>query len=723
MADLLLELFSEEIPARMQLRAASDLKRVVTDALVEAGLPYADAGAFSTPRRLCLAVAGLPDHSAPRREERRGPRVDAPEKALEGFLRSTGLAREALEQRPDKKGDVWFAVTETPGRPVADIVAEVVSATIHAFPWPKSMRWGSGSLRWVRPLHSVLCILHDEAGANAVPLGIEGVSDGDVTHGHRFMAPGPITVTSFEDYEAQLARAFVTIDPAARAEKIAHDAAQLAFAQGLEVVEDAALLAEIAGLVEWPVVLMGAIGADFLDLPVEVLQTSMAEHQKFLSVRNAKTGGITHYITVANRETADNGATILAGNGRVLAARLADAKFFWDNDLRKIQSDGLEAMGAPLASVTFHSKLGSEADRVARIGSLARRIAPQLGAEPDLAEQAARVCKADLASEMVYEFPELQGVMGRYYAQASGLDPEVSDACETHYAPLGPSDAVPTAPVSVAVSLAEKIDKLTGFWSIDEKPTGSKDPFALRRAALGVFRVVLSQDRKLNLLDLFDVHLDRLRVDLPEDKQRQNGSDVASPEHDAATQLTEYYGVDRNTVSVDLLGFLHDRLKVHLRDQGVRHDVIDACIALPGNDDLALLVKRVEAVQALIGSADGENLVQAYRRAVNILTSEEKKDGVYYEMDPEAKFADRGAETGLFEALDVARPQLDTTLGAEDFIAAAATLAGLRAPIDAFFEDVQVNTDNAIVRRNRLCLLNRIRVVMHRVADFSALEG
>ncbi len=488
MPDLLIELFSEEIPARMQARAAADLKRLVTDGIVEAGLTYAHAGAHVTPRRLTLALEGVADRSPDRVEERRGPKVGAPDKAMEGFLRGAGVAREDLEARADKKGEVWFAKIHHPGRPAAEIVAEVLEAAIRGFPWPKSMRWGAGSLRWVRPLHRIVCILTGPEGAEVVPLEVDGIRAGDVTEGHRFMSPGEIRVSSFEDYQARLKRAHVMLDAEERAETIRAEAQNMAFSTGLEVVPDEALLAEVAGLVEWPVVLMGEIDPRFLDLPPEVLQTSMREHQKFLSLRDPGTGRIVRFVTVANRETEDHGATILAGNQRVLAARLADADFFWQNDLA-VAKAGMGPWQEALGAVTFHAKLGSEADRVARIAALARDLAPAVGADPDAAEQAAKLAKADLVSEMVYEFPELQGVMGRYYAQAAGYPEEVAIAVAEHYAPLGPSDAVPTAPVSVAVSLAEKIDKLTGFWAIDEKPTGSKDPYALRRAALGVIRL------------------------------------------------------------------------------------------------------------------------------------------------------------------------------------------------------------------------------------------
>ncbi|WP_341205224.1 glycine--tRNA ligase subunit beta, partial [uncultured Sulfitobacter sp.] len=473
MPDLLIELFSEEIPARMQARAADDLKKLVTNGLVDAGLTYASAAAFSTPRRLTLTIEGMLDASPSLVEERKGPKADAPEKAIEGFLRGAGLTRDQLEERDTPKGKILFAMINKPGRPAAEIVAEVLETTIRNFPWPKSMRWGSGSLRWVRPLHSILCILSAEDGAQTVPLTIDGITAGDTTRGHRFLAPDTITVSSFDDYSAKLKRAFVVLDPAERRDTIWNDATNMAFANGLEVVEDAGLLAEVAGLVEYPVVLMGQIGDDFLGLPPEVLQTSMKEHQKFFSVRNPKTGRIERFVTVANRTTADDGATILAGNEKVLSARLSDAKFFWENDLRIAQSEaGMQTWVDRLSNVTFHNKLGTQAELISRMEALAGELAPMVGADAEEARAAARFAKADLSSEMVYEFPELQGLMGSYYAKAAGKSDAIAAAAQDHYAPLGPSDDVPTAPVSIAVALAEKIDKLTGFWAIDEKPTG-----------------------------------------------------------------------------------------------------------------------------------------------------------------------------------------------------------------------------------------------------------
>ncbi|UFS64044.1 glycine--tRNA ligase subunit beta [Paracoccus denitrificans] len=685
MPDLLIELFSEEIPARMQARARGDLKKLVTDGLVEAGLTYKSAGAFSTPRRLALAIEGLTAQSPTTREERKGPRTDAPEAALEGFLRSTGLTREQLEARDDKKGQVWFAVVTKPGRPAAEIVAEVLERAIRDFPWPKSMRWGSGSLRWVRPLHSIICLLSDESGASVVPLEIEGIGAGNTTRGHRFMAPDEIAVSGFEDYAAKLRRARVMLDAAEREAAIRQEAANLAFARGWEIVPDEGLLSEVAGLVEWPVPLMGAIEDRFLALPPEVLQTSMKEHQKFFSARNPKTGRIEGFVTVANIETPDHGETILKGNQRVLAARLSDAAFFWENDLREAKA-GMADWAEGLRSVTFQSKLGSQVDRIARIAALAREIAPLVGADADQAEQAARIAKLDLRSAMVGEFPELQGIMGRYYALEAGLPEPVADAARDHYSPLGPSDAVPSAPVSVAVALADKLDTLTGFWAIDEKPTGSKDPFALRRAALGVIRLLLVNGVRANLGQTFA---------------------KARPDADAA----------------DLLAFFHDRLKVHLRDQGVRHDIIDAVLSMPGNDDLVLLVNRATALSDVLRTEDGTNLLQGLKRAGNILAQAEEKDGVEYSFGADPKFAETDEERTLFAALDKAEPAIREAVRLEDFQAATQGIASLRAPIDAFFEAVQINSDNQILRRNRLNLLSRIRDAGRLIADFGRIEG
>jgi glycyl-tRNA synthetase beta chain len=695
MPNLLIELFSEEIPARMQRRAAEDLKKLITNGMVDAGLTYAGAAAFSTPRRLTLAVEDVLSESPTVREERKGPRVDAPEKAIEGFLRGALLSKDQLEVRDEKKGQVYFATIEKPGRPAADIIAEVLEHAIRNFPWPKSMRWGSGALRWVRPLHSIICVLSDDMDATVVPVNIDGIESGNQTMGHRFMSSGaPITVSGFDDYAALLKKEHVILDPEERAQMIWQDATNIAFASGLDVVEDAGLLAEASGLVEWPVVLMGEIDQEFLELPPEVLQTSMREHQKFFSVSGPKSGKITRFITVANRETADQGATILAGNQKVLSARLADAKFFWENDLRVAQNDGLTAWTARLENVTFHNKLGSQKDRIDRIIALAGDLTIATSADAGLTQKAAGVAKADLSSEMVYEFPELQGLMGRYYAEAAGLEQEVANACEQHWQPLGPSDDVPTEAVSATVALADKLDTLCGFWAIDEKPTGSKDPFALRRAALGVIRLVLENQIRLPLLKAAVEHMARFA-------NAENASAVAS----------------------DLLGFFHDRLKVYLRDRGIPHDVIDACVAMDGNDDIALLVKRAEALSEFLASADGENLVQGFRRANNILTQAEEKDGVEYSFGADVKFAETDEERVLFGALETQGPKIDAAMQAEDFAAAMGAMAALRAPVDAFFEAVQVNSDNEIVRRNRLNLLSQVRNTCARVADLGRIEA
>lgn len=748
MPDLLIELFSEEIPARMQARAADDLKKRVTDGLVGAGLTYGGASGLSTPRRLTLAVEGLLAASPDLREERKGPKVGAPDKAIEGFLRGAGLTRDQLEERDTPKGPVYFASVHKPGRPASEIIAEVLENVVRNFPWPKSMRWGAGPLRWVRPLQSILCILSDETGVSVVPLDIDGIKSGDKTEGHRFMAPGRFSVTSFEDYEVKLKRAFVILSPQERADHIWADASNLAFAAGLELVEDKGLLAEVAGLVEWPVVLMGRIGADYLQLPPEVLQTSMREHQKFFSVRDPKSGGITRFVTVANRDTAGQGATILAGNEKVLSARLADAKFFWDNDLRVATTD-MRIWTQSLENVTFHNKLGSQGDRIRRIAALSRELSGVTGADADQAETAALLAKADLSSEMVYEFPELQGLMGRYYIEASGQDKAIAAVAEEHYSPLGPSDDVPSAPLSVAVALADKLDTLTGFWAIDEKPTGSKDPFALRRAALGVIRLILSNDLRLPLDRYVDRQFLRHKIHLNGDGDEK---DLAAL-HDILEEIGDHgvFGAAYRTVmdklqgvdqpepaeesllrsigdlvpdlSTDLLAFFHDRLKVYLRDEGIRHDIIDACLAMPGSDDLNLLVKRARALAQALETEDGANLVQGFKRANNILTQAEEKDGVEYSYGADVKYAEADSEKALFAALQAGEPRIEAALKGEDFVAAVTEMAALRPAIDAFFEDVKINADSELLRRNRLNLLHQIRAICGQVADLTRIEG
>lgn len=750
MPDLLIELFSEEIPARMQSRAREDLRKLVTDGLVEAGLTYASAGAFSTPRRLVLSVEGLTSESRAVREERKGPSTSAPAQAVEGFLRSTGLTLGQLERRADKKGETFYAVVEKPGRQAAEIVAEVLEGVIRNFPWPKSMRWGSGTLRWVRPLQSIVCLLSDETGAHVVPLTVDGIVAGNVTEGHRFMGNGRFVVNGFDDYVVKLKRAKVVLDTAEREASIWQGAQNLAFAAGMEVVADPGLLTEVAGLVEWPVPLMGRIGEAFLGLPPEVLQTSMKEHQKFFSVRNPKTGRIEGFVTVANIEAADGGEVILKGNQKVLAARLSDAKFFWENDLRVARAGmGDWANGEwseGLRNVTFHNMPGSQADRVERIAALARQIAPLVEADAADAERAARLAKLDLRSSMVSEFPELQGVMGRYYALAAGEKPAVADAVRDHYSPLGPHDSVPSEPVTVAVALADKLNTLTAFWWFKEKPTGSKDPFALRRAALGVIRLIIENNARISLAQdetiLFSPVMSLWMTRVLEALQQTESpvlvamraiSDPFKLLDDRRKEIAEHRQVRDELLEVarsesqlavqDLLSFFHDRLKVYLKDQGIRHDIIDACLAMPGNDDLTLLVKRAEALAAVMETEDGANLIQGYKRAANILAQAEAKDGVEYSFGADIKFAETDEERALFTALDKAEAEITPAMAAEDFPKAMAAMAALRAPIDAFFTAVQVNSDNQIVRRNRLNLLHRIRAICSGVADLTRIEG
>lgn len=740
MPNLLIELFSEEIPARMQAGAAENLKTLVTNGLVEAGLTYSGAKAFSTPRRLALAVEGVSAESPTVREERKGPKVGAQEKAIEGFLRGAGISRGDLEERETPKGAIYFATIEKEGRAAEAIIAETLEATIRNFPWPKSMRWGDGSLRWVRPLHSIICLFEDEAGSRVIDFEIDGIKSGATTEGHRFMAPKRFSVTSFDDYEAQLKRAFVVLNAKERADDILQDATNQAFANGLELVEDNGLLMEVAGLVEWPVVLMGSIDETFLDLPPEVLQTSMKEHQKFFSVRNPKTNRIERFVTVANKRTSDNGATILAGNQKVLAARLSDAKFFWENDLR-VAKDGIETWTAQLSNVTFHNKLGSQAERIERISALARDLAPFVGADEDNAEKSAKLAKADLSSEMVYEFPELQGLMGRYYAKAAGLSDEIAAVAEEHYAPLGPSDNVPSAPLSVIVALADKIDTLTGFWAVSEKPTGSKDPFALRRAALGVIRLVRENNLSLRLERFVSLQLVRHKIGIlgssnPDDTDllRQVLAEMGTHgAFEAAYRVIEgkgdgsadfkQLGQDLPDTLCDLMSFFHDRLKVHLKDEGIRYDVIDACLANPQNDDLRLIAERATALERVLNTEEGANLVQGFKRANNILKQAELKDGVEYSYGADFKYAETDEEKVLFTALDQAAEAIAASLALGDHAGAMAAMAELRHPVDAFFEAVQINVDNEVLRRNRLNLLSRIRSVCGQVADLAQLEG
>lgn len=703
MPDLLLELFSEEIPARMQRKAASDLKKLVTDALVDAGLTYEGAREYWTPRRLTLDLRGLTARSADLKEERKGPRTDAPEKAVAGFLRGAGLASvEDAEVRSDpKKGDFYVAVIEKPGRNAQDIIADAMPGIIQNFPWPKSMRWGeksrdAGSLKWVRPLQSILCLFaSDTEEPEVIPFEAGGTMSGNITYGHRFHAPQPIEVRRFDDYVSALEKAKVVLDAERRKEIIRADAQNLAFAKGLELVEDEGLLEEVGNLVEWPVAIMGEFDVAFLDIPPEVIRLTIKENQKCFVLRQGSKGeGLSNnFLLVANIEATDGGKEIALGNAKVVNARLGDAKFFWESDLHQINTEGFAPWTAKLDMVTFHAKLGTQGARVQRIIALAEKLAPIVGADPALARRAAEICKADLNSAMVYEFPELQGQMGRRYADRAGEDTSVAQACEDHWKPQGPSDEVPANPVSAAVALADKLDTLTGFWAIDEKPTGSKDPYALRRAALGVIRLLLENDHKAHLSQLFAAAAESL-------------SDQTFAEAESA----------------DLLAFFHDRLKVYLRDNGARHDLIDAVIT-PQADDLLTVTRRVAALGSFLDSEDGKNLLAGTKRAANILAAEEKKGADIGSMEIVESLLEQGPESSLYEAVNQAESGAAQAIDKEDFSGAMAALAKLREPVDSFFEDVMVNVDDQKVRANRLALMQRIRAATATVADFSKIAG
>ena len=679
MPDLLLEFLSEEIPARMQARAAEDLRKLVTDRLVAAGLVYEGAKAFATPRRLALSVHGIPARQPDIKDEKKGPRVGAPENAIAGFLKAAGLKSiKDAKIQPDKKGDFYVAVIEKQGRRAIDVIAEIIPDVVQTFPWPKSMRWGSGRLNWVRPLHSIIATFGPETEEpDVVRFSVGGLAAGDETRGHRFMAPAPLKVRHFDDYMAKLEKAKVVLDPARRADIILADAKNLAFAQGFELVEDQGLLAEVAGLVEWPVTLMGSFDKAFLAIPEEVIRATIRNNQKCFVLRDPQTAKLVNkFILIANEEATDGGKAIVAGNERVIRARLSDAKFFYETDLKTRLEDRLPKF----AQIVFHEKLGTQAERIARIMALAGKLAPLVGADVAKTERAAQLCKTDLLTDVVGEFPELQGLMGRYYAEAQGEDEAVAHASEDHYKPKGPDDLVPSDPVSIAVALADKIDTLTGFWKIDEKPTGSKDPYALRRAALGVIRIVLDNSLRL--------------------------------------RLTKISGV-----SADLLSFFADRLKVQLREQGARHDLVDAVFALEGQDDLLMIVRRVEALGKFLDTDDGKNLLAGYKRATNIIRIEEKKDKRDYTGAPDAKRYQLPEEKALAEAIDVARKEAAAAVGKEDFAAAMRAIAKLRPRVDAFFDKVTVNVDDKALRENRLKLLNEIREATRAVADFSKIEG
>ena len=788
MPDLLLELFSEEIPARMQARAAEDLRKAVTDRLVGAGLVYEGAKAFVTPRRLTLSVHGVPARQPDLREEKKGPRVGAPDNAIAGFLKGAGLKSiDEAKVQPDKKGDFYVAVIERPGRAAIDVIGEMLPEVIKGFPWPKSMRWGEqskapGALSWVRPLHSIVATFGPETEEpEIVPFSVGGIAAGNETRGHRFLAPAPFTVRRFADYAQKLDKAKVVLDAERRRDIILTEAKQLAFAQGLELIEDDGLLAEVAGLVEWPVVLMGSFDEKFLRIPQEVIRATIRNNQKCFVLRDAAHAKLVDkFILVSNLEAEDGGKAIVAGNERVIRARLSDAKFFYETDLKTKLEDRLPKLNAML----FHEKLGTQGERVERLQQFAGKITKFINFRPADAqvtqlrevdardrvigkliydaERAALLAKADLVTDMVGEFPELQGLMGRYYAEAQGEDEAVAHAIEDHYKPKGPEDLVPSDPVSIVVALADKIDMLVGFWGIDETPTGSKDPYALRRAALGVIRIILDNAIHLRLGALLQSHFSSYIVQInKKDPRVQRASEELNAAAEAQFRGKEPYGqrgkktdvpessersvlrapleikidFDNLTMSsgpllgavngavANLLSFFADRLKAQLREQGARHDLVDAVFALEGQDDLLLIARCVEALGKFLDTEDGKNLLAGYKRATNIIRIEEKKDSREYTGAPDSKLYNLPEEKALAQAIDAAKAEATRAVGNEDFEAAMRAMASLRPHVDAFFDKVTVNVDDKPLRENRLKLLNEIRAATRAVADFSKIEG
>ena len=760
-SDLLLELFSEEIPARMQARAAEDLARLVVDGLKAQGLAVGAAHSYVTPRRLTLHIAGIPAHSPAVSEERKGPRVGAPDQAIAGFLKTAGLASiaDAVIATDPKKGDFYVAKIEKAGRPAAAIIADIVPEIMRRFPWPKSQRWGDGEFQWVRPLHSIVCLL----GTQVVPFEVAGIVAGRTTRGHRFLGNSPFEVTGFEDYGVKLKTHKVLLPASERASWIGEQARAIAKANKLELVEDDALIAENAGLTEWPTVLMGTFDAAFLEVPAECLTTSMKAHQKCFSLRDMKTKKLTNrFLLVSNLIAPDQGKQIVGGNEKVIRARLSDAKFFWDQDLKR----PLDVMASDLSGITFHEKLGSQRDRVERIAELAHEFAGAVDADPGEARRAAQLCKADLVSGMVGEFPELQGLMGRYYAEKAGGKPQIARAIELHYKPKGAGDTVPKADagdaVAIAVALADKLDTLVGFWAIGEKPTGSGDPYQLRRAALGVIRILIENDLRLPLsraidqafATYFSTSADRPDVPVNGVVQALADYQIAAgvPGHDktvgeaalfadairqnaagnsAGDEENEFFDGQRmlefegyfGPVRRDLLSFFADRLKVHLRDKGARHDLIDAIFALSGQDDLALIVRRVDALGGFLKSDDGANLLAGAKRAANILAIEEKKDKKRYAGRHDPELLREAPEKALAQSLTSVRADTVAAIHVENFTGAMNALAELRAPVDAFFEKVTVNADDPALRENRLRLLSEIRATTLGVADFSKISG
>ncbi len=739
MAELLIELFSEELPARLQTRAAEDLRRLMVDGLKARGLEVGEARAFATPRRLALVVADVPSKSPAVSEERKGPRVGAPEQAVQGFLKAAGLKSldEAEVVKDEKKGDYYVARIEKPGRAAAEIIAEALHESILGFPWPKTMRFnrpfdgnGGAELHWIRPLHTVVCLLDGKV----VPFEIAGIKAGNTTRGHRFHGNEPFKVKSFAEYEKVLKTHKVILDAQRRAEIIAKEANALAAEAKLALVEDEGLLAENAGLTEWPVVLMGSFDKSFLEVPPECLTTSMKTHQKCFSLRDARSKKLANrFLLVANLKAKDGGKEIVAGNEKVIAARLSDAKFFWEQDLKK----KLEPMHFELKRITFHEKLGTQWDRMERVTELARQIAGAVDAEPELAGRAAQLAKADLVSGMVGEFPELQGLMGRYYAEAEKMHPKIAAAIEEHYKPKGASDTVPTAPVSIAVALADKLDMLVGFWTIGEKPTGSGDPYQLRRAALGVIRIVLENDLRLPLpryiAEVYLLHCGRANPEAAADVRgevehimQEEGvtKDAAFALFERSDRLSDAVRFVRFAPIVsDLMAFFAERLKVHLREKGARHDLIDAVFSLGGQDDLALIVKRVEALGEFLQTEDGANLLIGVKRAQNILSIEEKKDKTTYAGTYHVALLKEKEELALAAAIESVKQDTAAAINVENFAGAMRALAELRAPVDAFFDKVTVNTEDAELRANRLRMLSEIRAATLNVADFTKIAG
>jgi glycyl-tRNA synthetase beta chain len=750
MPDLLLELFSEEIPARMQAKAADDLRRMVTDKLVAEGLVYEGAKAFATPRRLALTVHGMPARQSDLKEERKGPRVGGPEAAIAGFLKAAGLASldEAKIQRDPKKGDFYVALIEKPGRATLDVLADMLPVIIRTFPWPKSMRWGersakSGALSWVRPLHAITATFGLETEEpDVVKFAVDGIEAGQITFGHRFMAPLPISVRRFEDYEAKLLNAKVVLDPERRRDTILTDARQLAFAQGFELVEDQMLLDEVAGLVEWPVVLMGSFDEEFLSIPGEVIRATIRNNQKCFVVSDPKTGELTNkFILTANIEASDGGKAIVAGNERVIRARLSDAKFFYETDLKSWQEKSLEQLLAKFDTIVFHEKLGTQKRKIERIELLAEVIAEFVAADPIKAGRSAKLAKADLLSEVVGEFPELQGLMGKYYAIAKGEDLAVARAIEDHWRPQGPSDRVPTDPVGIAVALADKIDTLMGFWVINERPTGSKDNYALRRAALGVIRIILENELRIPLMKVFiPAHIGirdeikHLRLDRSADALQQLPEGVMSArranrilskfEKEEFPKETTPEEIDAAFDEIfDLRLFIDERLEAQLRNQGARYDLARSVFELGSEDDLLLIVRRVEALGRFLDTDDGKNLLAGTRRAGNILAIEEKRDRRTFDGETNPALYSLPEEKALADAIDLVKVKASVAVMNEDFDTAMSAMADLRPAVDAFFDKVKVNDDDAKVRENRLKLLNEIRAATRAVADFSRIEG